>query len=134
MTYYATDPKPKKSLTLREFFKQWYEAAPDEYADPDDIYTATATGGDIAGDEYYDAEYEGDLVESVIILALAAAVAILVYYRQQRQQQIARRQQQQGQQGQGQNNGEGMGGDGGGDGGAVQGMGGEGFGQWGVPH
>ncbi|KAG0138195.1 hypothetical protein HOY82DRAFT_588760 [Tuber indicum] len=128
------DPKPKKSLTLREFFKQWYEAAPDEYADPDDIYAATTPDGDIPGDEYYDTEYEGDLVESVIILALTAAVAILVYYRQQRQQQIARRQQQQGQQGQGQGGGEGVGEGVGGDGGGVQGMGGEGFGQWGVPH
>ncbi|PUU83094.1 hypothetical protein B9Z19DRAFT_965565 [Tuber borchii] len=128
------DPKPKKSLTLREFFKQWYEAAPDEYADPDDIFAATAApDGDIHGDEYYDAEYEGDLVESVIILALAAAVAILVYYRQQRQQQIARRQQQQGQQGQ-QGPEQGQGGGGGMDGGGMPGMGGEGFGQWGVPH
>lgn len=81
--------------------KKWYEATPDDYGDPDDIYgTATSAGDDdldahVAGDEYYDAEFDDDLVESVIILVLAAAVAILVYYRQQRQQNIARRQQQQ---------------------------------------
>jgi SEL1 protein len=80
--------------------KKWYEATPDDYSDPDDIYgTATSAGDDeldahVAGDEYYDVEFDDDLVESVIILVLATAVAILVYYRQQRQQNMARRQQQ----------------------------------------
>lgn len=101
------DPKPKHRPTLREFLKKWYEATPDDYGDPDDIYgTATSTGDDeleghVPGDEYYDAEFDDDLVESIIILVLAAAVAVLVYYRQQRQQNIARRQQQQQQQAEG---------------------------------
>lgn len=83
--------------------KKWYEATPDDYGDPDDIYgTATAAGDDdldthhVPGDEYYDGEFDDDLIESVIILVLVAAVVILVYYRQQRQQNMARRQQGQG--------------------------------------
>ncbi|KAL7275256.1 ERAD-associated protein [Rhizina undulata] len=84
------DPIPKQRTTFRELLKQWYEATPDDY---DDIYS-TNIDDDPHSDEYYDADFEDDLLDSVLILALVGAIALLVWYRQQRQQAVR---QQQGQ-------------------------------------
>lgn len=128
------DPKPKQRPTLSEFLKKWYEATPDDYGDPEDIYGGNNAGDDtldthVPGDEFY-GEFDEDLIESVIILVLAAAVAILVYYRQLRQQNLARRQQQQQQQAQ--QAGVMPGGAPGA--GFPQPPGAPGFGAWGIPH
>jgi SEL1 protein len=75
-------PEPrKKRLSLKEFVRNWYQAAAEvDVAETDDE----------PEDEFgYDGDFDEDLVESVVILGLAAAVAALVYYRQWRQQRRA---------------------------------------------
>ncbi|KAF8539369.1 hypothetical protein BDD12DRAFT_737232 [Trichophaea hybrida] len=87
-------PEPKKTrVSLREFLKNWYEAA--AVAEGEAVLDDDIANAQLPGDEYaYEEGFDEDIAESVVILALAAAVAALVYYRQWRQQQGNRRREQ----------------------------------------